>query len=590
MPTRLLTFPELPSPQIVVVDDNPANLRLLTDVLKSAGYLARPAINGTIALSSIRLNPPDAILLDVMLPDLSGYEVCQQLKADPDTCEIPVIFISAKTDVFDKVKGFELGAVDYIAKPFQPQEVLARVLAHVTIRRLQLRLQAQNLLLHEQIVRFQTLADATLEGILLHEQGRIIEANQRASALFGAMRETMLDAALSDFVCEPFRASVENMLKAPTEHPLEIEGRRRDGRAVPLEIYARTMTYQGRDIQIAVLRDLSWKKRIEAENTQLQRENLALKATSHERYRLGPIIGKSRGMQEVYELIAAAAASEFHVVIYGESGTGKELVARTIHALSPRKYQPFIAVNCGAVTETLFEREFFGHRKGAFTGADRNAPGYFEAADQGTLLLDEIGELSFAMQVKLLRALESREFTPVGANTPRRADARILAATNKRLTDLRQQGRFREDLFYRLHVMEIVVPPLRERREDIPLLLETFLQQYAPGTALPTEVFDAFARYDWPGNIRELQNRLQRYLATGRIDIPGVDLPSASTLPLSPLPADTRLHEAVEALEMRLIRETLIRNKWRRVKTAEELGIPRRTLQRKVEKYGIFRE
>lgn len=579
---------ETPAPQVVIVDDMPANLRLLTDVLTKAGYVARPALTGRLALMSIRLNPPDVILLDIMLPDLTGYEVCQQLKADPNTSEVPIIFISAKTELFDKMKGFEFGAVDYITKPFQPQEVLARVQTHVTLRRLRLQLQAQNLLLHEQNLRFRTLAEATLEGIILHDQGRILDANQMALDLFGMEREAMLDADLSSLICEPFRASV-TALSAATDQPLEIEGCRRDGTLIPLEMHVRKLRYQGREIQIAVLRDLSWKKRIEAENAKLQRENLALKPTSHERYRFGAIIGKSLAMQDVYELIAAAAASEFHVVIYGESGTGKELVARTIHAISPRARQPFIPVNCGAVTETIFEREFFGHRKGAFTGADRNAPGYFEAAAQGTLFLDEIGDLSFPMQVKLLRALESREFTPVGATTPRRLDARILAATNKRLRDLLQQGRFREDLFYRLHVMEIVVPPLRERREDISLLVEALLQEYAPETTLSTAIVEAFMHYDWPGNIRELQNRLQRYLATGRIDLPGVDLPPTALALSAPMPAGTRLHDAVEALEARLIRDTLIRNKWRRVKTADELGIPRRTLQRKVEKYGIFR-
>jgi len=588
MPTRLSST-ESSLPQIVVVDDAPANLRLLTDLLTKAGYIARPALNGKIALSSIRLNPPDVVLLDIMLPDISGYEVCQLLKADPRTSDIPIIFISAKTELLDKVKGFELGAVDYVSKPFQPQEVLARIQAHVTIRRLQLQLQAQNLLLNEQNLRFRTLAEATLEGIILHAQGRIIDVNQVALNLFDVDRETMLDAEFSDFISEPFRESVASLLMADAEHPLEIEGRARHGTPIPLEIYARRMNYQGRDIHIAVLRDLSWKKRIEAENTKLQRENLALKTTSRERYRLGQIIGKSRGIQEVYTLIAAAAASEFHVVISGESGTGKELVAHTIHTLSSRGNQPFVPVNCGAVTETIFEREFFGHRKGAFTGADRNAPGYFEAAAQGTLFLDEIGELSFAMQVKLLRALESREFTPVGANTPRHLEARILAATNKHLPDMVHNKTFREDLFYRLHVMEIVVPPLRERREDIPLLLEAFMQEYAPETTLPPAILEAFMRYEWPGNIRELQNRLQRYLATGRMDIPGLDVPPALTLPDQPLPPGTQLHTAVEALEARLIRETLIRNKWRRVKTAEELGIPRRTLQRKVEKYGISR-
>ena len=253
---------ETPAPQVVIVDDMPANLRLLTDVLAKAGYVARPALSGRLALTSIRLNPPDVILLDIMLPDLTGYEVCQQLKADPHTSEVPIIFISAKTELFDKMKGFEFGAVDYITKPFQPQEVLARVQTHVTLRRLQLQLQAQNLQLHEQNLRFRTLAEATLEGIILHDHERILDANQMALDLFGLERAAMLDADFSSLISKPFRASVTAIFAAATDQPLEIEGRRRDGTPVPLEMHARQMRYQGREIQIAVLRDLSWKKNL----------------------------------------------------------------------------------------------------------------------------------------------------------------------------------------------------------------------------------------------------------------------------------------------------------------------------------------
>jgi transcriptional regulator with PAS, ATPase and Fis domain len=281
------------------------------------------------------------------------------------------------------------------------------------------------------------------------------------------------------------------------------------------------------------------------------------------------------------------------VVIYGESGTGKELVAQTIHRLSDRRDQRFVAVNCGAIPENLFESEFFGHRKGAFTGATRDKAGFFDVAHKGTLFLDEVGELSPTMQVKLLRALESREYIPLGDQTPKHADVRIVAATNRNLAEDVRTGGIRQDFFYRINVVAITLPPLRERREDIPLLIDHVLESYKTGTTpvtLPATILAALYRYDWPGNIRELQNVLQRYLTLGRLDFADSVEPVAgdALVEVESEPHGAGLQDALDAVEKRLILNTLEAHQWHRGHTAAALGVTRRSLQRKMHKHGLM--
>jgi transcriptional regulator with PAS, ATPase and Fis domain len=268
------------------------------------------------------------------------------------------------------------------------------------------------------------------------------------------------------------------------------------------------------------VRDITERKRreivMEQEKKCLQKEITTLKTTIKDRYRFGDIIGKSAVMQVVYEQILKAVATDANVFIDGESGTGKELIARTIHKVSKRREQRFVPVNCGAIPESLFESEFFGHRKGSFTGAFRDKQGFFGAAHKGTLFLDELGELTPSMQVKLLRVLDDREYMPVGDTVVKKVDVRIIAATNRNLEDLRKRGLIREDFFFRIHVFTITAPPLRERKEDIPLLVDHFLSRYSSGEPLPTipgEIMEILYNYDWPGNVREFQNALQRYLS-----------------------------------------------------------------------------
>ena len=267
---------------------------------------------------------------------------------------------------------------------------------------------------------------------------------------------------------------------------------------------------------------------LEQEKARLEQENRRLKLTVKDRSRFGDMIGKSPVMQAIYELVTKAAATDANVIISGETGVGKELIARTIHQLSDRRAHEFVAVNCGAIPENLFESEFFGHRKGAFTGADRDVRGYFDHAHQGTLFLDEIGELTPPLQVKLLRAIEQGEYLPVGSNTAQTVDVRILAATNTPPETQLRDGRMRPDFFFRIAVMTITVPLLRERREDLPLLIEHFLVKLGndhPRPFFSDRILQTLYQHDWPGNIRELQNVLQRYLSFGRLEFPGSNSP-----------------------------------------------------------------
>ena len=334
------------------------------------------------------------------------------------------------------------------------------------------------------------------------------------------------------------------------------------------------------------------------EEEQLRKENRRLKSTIKERYKFGDIVGKNRLMQDVYEHISKAAASNANLIIYGESGTGKELVAREIHKLSDNYNRPFVPVNCSAIPENLFESEFFGYKKGAFTGANLDKPGYFDQANGGTLFLDELGEIDLAGQVKLLRVLDGGGYTPVGSSELKNANVRIVGATNRDLKQEVKHGRMREDFFYRIHIIPITLPPLRERRDDLPLLIEHFLSIYAAGDKMPFldgKVLGMLYNYDWPGNVRELQNVLQRYITLKTLDFMSAAGPK--TMPVDEMAvtdavdADqgaNSLTQALDNFEKKTIKTVLEKNHWRKNKTADALQINRKTLFRKMKKYDLI--
>jgi PAS domain S-box-containing protein len=325
----------------------------------------------------------------------------------------------------------------------------------------------------------------------------------------------------------------------------------------------------------------------------LQREHAILQHTLQNRRSFGRIIGKCPRMQEVYQSILQAAATDSPVIVYGESGTGKELVARAIHEMSARRGKPFITVNCGAIPSNLLESEFFGHVPGAFTGADRVKKGHLEVADRGTLFLDEIGEIEMMLQPKLLRAIEGGGYTPVGAETLKHPDVRIIAATNRDLQKLVFEGRMRSDFYYRVHVIPIYLPPLRERSGDLPLLIDHIMAEIDPRHTRPisSDVMSRLLDYHWPGNVRELQNALRQYVAMGHLELAAVaPTPRRSSSEVVEPPSSTAeedLQDMMQAYEKKIISLALQRNHWHRTKAAESLGINRRTLFKKMKQHAL---
>ncbi|NJB69158.1 two-component system NtrC family response regulator [Desulfobaculum xiamenense] len=332
----------------------------------------------------------------------------------------------------------------------------------------------------------------------------------------------------------------------------------------------------------------------------MHRSNRLLRENLEERYGLHNIIGKSKVMRQVLEMVDKAAPSRSTVLIEGDSGTGKELVARAIHFASPRKDAPFVSVNCMALAPGVLESELFGHEKGSFTGAVASRRGRFELANGGTLFLDEIGELTPELQVKLLRVLQERKFERVGGAREIEVDIRVVTATNVDLAQAVQAGSFREDLYYRLNVVRIHMPPLRERREDIPLLAAHFLAKYATENAkdihgFSSEALNYITGYEWPGNVRQLQNVIERcvVLASGTSitvdDLPAEvrDEESQFKSAVDLLPARLNLGDTLEKIEGALVRRALARNDFVKVKAAEALGISKSLLQYKLKKYNI---
>jgi two-component system NtrC family response regulator len=332
----------------------------------------------------------------------------------------------------------------------------------------------------------------------------------------------------------------------------------------------------------------------------LRQENARLRDEVSDRARLDHIIAASGAMERVLAQVRKVSQSDATVLLRGESGTGKEILATAIHHLSSRAAGPLIRVNCGAIPETLLESELFGHAKGAFTGAVETRDGHFQAADGGSIFLDEIGEMTPALQVKLLRVLQESEVTRVGESAPRRVDVRIIAATNQDLEQMMAEGRFRQDLYYRLSVVPIMIPPLRGRAEDVPALIEHFCRGFAPkGTRveLSPDAYDLLLRYPWPGNIRELENAIEHAVVMGDGEALGVgDLPLSIRQwanrgdETSPNRAPSGLQPeagTLEAMEVRAIEEALAKTGGNQTRAARLLGITRRTLGYRMNKYGI---
>ncbi len=401
------------------------------------------------------------------------------------------------------------------------------------------------------------------------------------------------EAAFGKFelqICETIAAQASlaiantRLLSNLTAHSALLESRQAEIEALNLEL----SKFNGR-LQQKVGRQ-------QAEIQQVREALASRQKQLEQQYRLEGIVGRSPAMQKVFSRLDKAAQTEFTVLVTGESGTGKELVARALHFTGPRKQQPFVSENCGAIPQSLMESVLFGHEKGAFTGAAQEQSGLFELADGGTLFLDEVGELSLEAQTRMLRVLQESEVRPVGSRSLRKVDVRVIAATNRDLRQMIRSGAFREDLFYRLDVIRIDLPPLRERGEDIPLLIASFLADLQSGLEVCTEVHDLLAVYSWPGNVRELHNEVQRWITFSREKVAVSDLSPRIALGArvtadgwaagDPLAISGM---TLKALEAEAIRRALQATKGNKAAAARRLGLPRRTLYDKLKQHGLCR-
>jgi len=428
-----------------------------------------------------------------------------------------------------------------------------------------------------------TILDSVADGVFTVDgEGHITFFNRAAEQITGLRKADVIGKRCCDVLCASMCNSDCALCKT-MENGRAIENRsgeitRKGGQRIPVNISTALLKDdEGAVIgAVEIIRDQSLVE-------ELRKEISA-------RYSFGDIISKNAHMQRMLNLLPRIAESGSTVLITGESGTGKELVARAIHSLSPRKKKPFVAVNCGALPDTLLESELFGHLAGAFTDAKHERRGYFATANGGTIFLDEIGDISAAMQVRLLRVLQERTYQPVGSSEPLKTDVRVICATNKDVEDLVKRREFRQDLYYRLNVMRLHIPPLRERKEDIPLLVEHFIGKLnrVRGRNVQGVSADATARlmaHDWPGNVRELENAIEHafVLCDGQT-LSAVHLPDHLRPSDAEAPAPGT---SLEDIEARAIYDALKRNAWRKLATARELKINKTTLWRRVKALGI---
>ncbi|HUV78712.1 MAG TPA: sigma-54-dependent Fis family transcriptional regulator [Desulfobacterales bacterium] len=446
--------------------------------------------------------------------------------------------------------------------------------------------------LKESEERYRVLTEQVSEGVALVQNSHFCYVNPEFCKIFNVpLSEDLIGglvhnppAGAADEIVRIYGPRAGGITKVRIE---DIHRLTRSEKTIWIQVCHSPITFQGQPALLSTFKDVTEIKeqQMAAQRTAdlLNHENRLLRSSLKERYRLGDILGRSAAMQKVYELILKAAATDANVAIFGESGVGKELVARAIHDHSYRKNKQFVAVNCSAIQESLFEREFFGHRKGAFSSAHTNSPGYLDMADGGTLLLDEVSELTINMQAKLLRAIEGDGYRPVGSAETISSDFRIISASNTVLGDKVSNGEMRNDFFYRIQVIQILLPPLRNRKQDIPLLVEHFLRKMKnpSGTVrVFGRIMDHLIEYDWPGNVRELRNVLQRYITLGQLEF----LSPSPQDKMAPITSDLHFRDAVLRLERSLISKALQQTGGNRTQASALLGISRRALFRKMSK------
>ncbi|MBL8724534.1 MAG: sigma-54-dependent Fis family transcriptional regulator [Planctomycetes bacterium] len=531
--------------RILVVDDTPQNLALVELYLRGSEFEVTAASGGAEALELCAHQAFALILLDVVMPGIDGFEVCRRLKNDPRTAFVPVIFLTGHlADESEKFAAYQIGAVDYLQKPIHKEELLARMRVMLRLEETRSRLDRENATLRAELAaaerqvgelerrRVQMLElrreVQSCEGagaLVLDAAGALLAMDEAAQATFGSLPLGQPLGAGSGAGALAAQALAQGLAQRPMPSDVELRT------PLPRVLQVETVRLPGSQQRLVTLFDVTALRAAErhlvdrepAETQMAEPPAPSPGPAAPPRYAMSEFVGRSASVRDLTVLVDRLRQSRSTVLIYGESGTGKELVARALHFDGQNRSAPFIPLHCGAIAPELVESELFGHEKGAFTGAQQARDGLFRAADGGTIFLDEIAELSPAVQVKLLRVLQRGEIRPVGASLSQVVDVRILAATNRDLLQMVRAGQFREDLYYRLEVVTVHLPPLRERLDDLPLLVEHFLRAgnrrhdrlARPVRGVSRAALALLMAYPWPGNVRELENVVDRAFALG---------------------------------------------------------------------------
>ncbi len=559
--------------KILIIDDEEVVIKAVKKHLDDREYEILSAGNSKEGLELFKKEHPILIILDLKMPAMDGVTFLRKIKLTL-SASCAVIVLTGRGSDEEMEECFKMGISSFLKKPFNAVELKGVVRSAIALKRTE--------------EKFRSTLEAILKGIkdgivTIDKDLNVIEINEAFCTIWNCTREDVLNKPFS-FLTKRLAISdcfdtIEVTIKEKQSvemHNIKCRLQNNINKIVSIITFPLINQFGGFDGCVLVIKD--------------ETHIAAMEKVLKERHGFYKIIGKSKRMQEVYSLIENLSNVKTSVLITGESGTGKELVAEAIHYGGERGRRAIVKVNCSALSEHLLESELFGHVKGAFTGALTNKEGRFRKADGGTIFLDEIGDISPKIQLKLLRVLQEKEFEPVGDTTPVKVDIRIIAATNKELKKKVQAGEFRDDLFYRLKVVELVLPPLRERREDIPLLTEHFIRRFDHTlgkriTGISDDVLKIFMDYSWPGNVREFAHTIEHAFVVCNNEVITID----------DLPLDLRefYHSNVyhrndnKKLEKGKIIEALKETGWNKAGAARLLGVTRRTLYKKMEQYNI---
>ncbi|MEW6349964.1 MAG: sigma 54-interacting transcriptional regulator [Thermodesulfobacteriota bacterium] len=582
--------------RILVVDDDPRNRNLLKGMLESLNLESVLAHNGLDALEKVK-DGVDLVLLDVLMPDMDGFEVVRRIRADPEISDIPVVMVTILESKEHKLQAVEAGANDFISKPVDRLELRVRLKSLLRMKeavdalkehgsRLETTVKKRTAALRESEGRFRTLFENAQDCIFIKDLNlRYVDVNSAITEFLGLPVGEILGKTDYDLFAQDYARQFQ-----------EVEQRVLEGQTVEME---QRVTYRSRTMTLDYMRfpmcdsagEINGLCGIVRDMT--GREGpVSVTPSSVDRYRSGP-------MRATLDALLLAAETDSTILLTGESGSGKDYLARSIHDHSKRSGGPFYSINCAAISPELAESELFGHEAGAFTGAGRRKRGLVELAEGGTLLLNEIGELALPLQSKLLSFLDSHTLTRVGGEKSVTVNARIIAATNRNLEEEVALGRFRGDLYYRLNVFSIKVPPLRDRAEDIPDLISKITAQLKREMQLPNdpkigrEAMERLQRYTWPGNVRELRNVLERAFIHSRGEPVAAthlgleDRECVQEFPQIVIQPTQTLSDVLDNVERSLILDALQRAEGKKHEAARILGISRFKLTRDMTKLGI---